>query len=85
LTIGDSQLGFGVSDLDRKKFPPVAVGVGDPYFILQGKAAVHIHFIHSHKSCVSESLFGRQDLGGVLDFYAKVIEHALVHDLATAV
>ena len=60
--------------LTVKTSQAVAVWIGDPYFILQGKAAVHIHFIDSQKSRVSESFFRRQDLGGVLDFYAEVIE-----------
>jgi hypothetical protein len=73
---------LGVLNFNGENFPAIAVGIRDPYFILPREAAVHIYFIDSHKSRVSESFFRRQYLGGVVDFDAKVIECAPTDDFA---
>jgi hypothetical protein len=64
---------LGVSDLNRENFPTIAVGIGDPRFILKGKATIDVHLIERDKTRFLESISCRQDLIGGRYFDAQVI------------
>jgi hypothetical protein len=60
-----------------KDFPTVAVRIGDPGFVLQSEAAIHVQLIRRDQSGLSEPLLCGQDLRSARYLYPQVWFKAL--------